>query len=155
MKVSNKWINYEIIDAGNGEKLEKWDKIILRRPDPQAIWLKNINEVWDKADAVYVRSEKGGGHWEFKKQLPLFWTVAYKDLTFKVSPTNFKHTGLFPEQAVNWDYMIDKIKNAKRPIKVLNLFAYTGGATVACAYAGAEVVHVDAAKCMIMWAIEN
>lgn len=157
MRLSNEWIDYKLLDAGNGEKLESWNGIILRRPDPQAIWPVEYNvPEWKKMDGHYHRSEKGGGEWEFKKRLPEYWTVNYKDLTFKVSPTNFKHTGLFPEQAVNWDYMMNKIRNASRPIKVLNLFAYTGGATMACSKAGAEeVVHVDASKGMTVWAKEN
>lgn len=157
MRLSKDWKDYELIDAGNGEKLENWNGIILRRPDPQAIWpIENIDENWKMPDGFYHRSNSGGGSWEFKKKLPNFWTVSYKNLVFKVSPTNFKHTGLFPEQAVNWDYAIEKIKNAKRPIKVLNLFAYTGAATMACSSAGAvEVVHVDASKGMIEWAKEN
>ncbi len=156
IKISNEWQDYECIDAGNGEKLERWGKVVLRRPDPQAIWQNDLsNNLWNKPDGYYHRSSKGGGNWDFNKQLPDYWTVSYKNLTFKVSPTNFKHTGLFPEQAVNWDYMMDKISNANRPIKVLNLFAYTGGATVACLKAGAEVVHVDAAKGMTGWAKEN
>jgi len=155
MRLSNNWIDYECIDAGNGEKLERWGNVVLRRPDPQAIWQSDeLN--WDKCDAHYHRSSKGGGNWEFNKPISDQWQIKYHDLTFMVAPTNFKHTGLFPEQATNWDYMIDKIKKANRPIKVLNLFAYTGGATVACAYAGAEeVVHVDAAKGMVEWAKEN
>ena len=152
MRLSNEWKEYEIIDAGNGEKIEKWGNVILRRPDPQAIWqMNNITNV----DAHYHRSNKGGGYWEYKNKLPEFWTVSYKELTFKVSPTNFKHTGLFPEQATNWDYIMNKIKNSNRKIKVLNLFAYTGGATVAASKAGADVVHVDAAKGMMEWAKEN
>ncbi len=156
MRITNDWQDYEIIDAGNGEKLEKWNGIILRRPDPQAMWNVENYDIWKSADAFYHRSDKGGGNWDFNKKLPNEWTINYKDLTFKVSPTNFKHTGLFPEQAVNWDYMMNKIKMANRPIKVLNLFAYTGGATMACSKAGAtEVVHVDAAKGMVDWAKEN
>lgn len=156
MRVSNEWKSYECIDAGNGEKLERWGNVIFRRPDPQAMWLVNYDEAWKKVDGFYHRSEKGGGYWEFKNKLPDSWTIKYKDLTFKVSPTNFKHTGLFPEQATNWDFMIDKIKKSNREIKVLNLFAYTGGATMACSYAGAsEVVHVDASKGMNEWAKEN
>lgn len=156
LRVSNEWESYECIDAGNGEKLENWNGVILRRPDPQAIWpINNDNGLWKNPDGHYFRSSKGGGEWQFKKSLPDYWTINYKDLTFKVSPTNFKHTGLFPEQASNWDYMISKIKKSDRPIKVLNLFAYTGGATMACSYAGAEVVHVDAAKGMVEWAKEN
>lgn len=156
IKVSNEWKDYECISAGNGEKLERWGNVVFRRPDPQAMWPIKHNELWKNPDGFYHRSEKGGGYWEFKKQLPEFWTVKYKELTFKVSPTNFKHTGLFPEQAANWDFSINKIKNANRPIKVLNLFAYTGGATMAASFAGAvEVVHVDASKGMTEWAKEN
>lgn len=154
MRVSNEWQDYEIIDAGNGEKLERWGKVVLRRPDPQAMWHTDDSS-WNKIDAFYHRSTSGGGYWEYIKKTPEFWTINYKDLTFKVSPTGFKHTGLFPEQASNWDFMINKIKNSNRNIKVLNLFAYTGGATVACSYAGASVVHVDAAKGMVDWAKEN
>ena len=156
MRLSNEWNDYKLIDAGNGEKLESWNGIVLRRPDPQAIWPVELNKDWKNPDGFYHRSDKGGGSWEFKKRLPEYWTVNYKELTFKVSPTNFKHTGLFPEQATNWDFIIEKIKKSNRPIKVLNLFAYTGGATIASSYAGAvEVVHVDAAKGMIEWAKEN
>ena len=156
LTISNEWKDYECIDAGNGEKLERWQNVILRRPDPQAMWITENDKKWKNPDGHYFRSSKGGGHWEFSKQLPEFWTVSYKDLTFKVSPTNFKHTGLFPEQAANWDFMMNRIRNANRPIKVLNLFAYTGGATMACSKAGAkEVVHVDASKGMNEWAKEN
>ncbi|MBD8922377.1 SAM-dependent methyltransferase [bacterium] len=156
MRLSNEWKDYECIDAGNGEKLERWGNIILRRPEPQAMWPRIENKIWDNVNASYVRSNDGGGHWDFKRSLPDFWTVKYKDLCFKVSPTNFKHTGLFPEQATNWDFMMSKIKASKRNIKVLNLFAYTGGATVACSRAGAElVVHVDSSKGMVNWAKEN
>ncbi len=157
LRVSNEWTDYECLDAGNGEKLERWKDVILRRPDPQAMWpLLEQDKTWKNADGHYFRSNQGGGHWEFSKKLPEYWTVNYKNLTFKVSPTNFKHTGLFPEQATNWDFMMDKIKNSNRPITVLNLFAYTGGATMACASAGAiEVVHVDASKGMTEWAKEN
>lgn len=155
MRITSDWEDYEIIDAGNGEKLEKWNGFVLRRPDPQAMWKVTDYSVWKNADARYYRSSKGGGNWEFSRSLPEYWTVRYKDLVFKVCPTNFKHTGLFPEQAVNWDFMINKIKKCGRKIKVLNLFAYTGGATIACSYAGADVVHVDAAKGMVAWAKEN
>ena len=156
MRLSNEWKDYECIDAGNGEKLERWGKVIFRRPDPQAMWPIENDDSWKKVDGFYHRSNKGGGYWDFKKQLPDHWTVNYKDLTFKVSPTNFKHTGLFPEQATNWDFMMEKISNANREVKVLNLFAYTGGATMACSKAGAvEVVHVDASKGMTEWAKEN
>lgn len=156
MKISNEWKDYECISAGNGEKLERWGNVILRRPDPQAMWPIENNNLWNNVDAFYHRSNKGGGYWDFNKKLSEFWTIKYKDLTFKVSPTNFKHTGLFPEQAANWDFSMNKIKNANRPIKVLNLFAYTGGATMAASLAGAvEVVHVDASKGMTEWAKEN
>ena len=156
MRVSDEWKDYECLDAGNGEKLERWGNVIFRRPEPQAMWPITHDENWKKIDGFYHRSDKGGGYWDFKTTLPESWTIDYKDLTLKVSPTNFKHTGLFPEQATNWDFMMNKIKNANRPIKVLNLFAYTGGATMACSKAGAiEVVHVDAAKGMIEWAKEN
>lgn len=156
MKTSNEWQEYECISAGNGEKLERWGNIILRRPDPQAMWPVKYNELWNKADAFYHRSNQGGGYWEFNKKLPDFWIVKYKNLNFKVSPTNFKHTGLFPEQATNWDFSMNKIKNARRDIKVLNLFAYTGAATMAASLAGAsEVVQVDASKGMTEWAKEN
>ena len=151
------WIDYECIDAGNKEKLERWGEVILRRPDPTAIWpADTASRRWKNVDGFYHRSNKGGGEWQFFRQLPEYWTISYKQLTFKVSPTGFKHTGLFPEQAANWDYMMEKIGNANRDIKVLNLFAYTGGATMACAAAGAvEVVHVDASKGMVNWAKEN
>lgn len=156
MKISNKWQDYQILDAGCGEKIENWNGIILRRPDPMAIWPKEKKDIWNNWVGFYHRNNKGGGNWEFEKKLPEYWKVNYGDLVFKVSPTNFKHTGLFPEQAANWDYMIDKIKSANRKIKVLNLFAYTGAATMACSKAGAiEVVHVDSSKGMIEWAKEN
>lgn len=155
MKISNEWIDYKIIDAGNKEKLETWKNVTLRRPDPQALWPIDFDNKWKNIDAFYHRSNKGGGSWEFKNKLPEYWTINYKELTFKVSPTNFKHTGLFPEQAANWDYMIDKIKNSNRKINVLNLFAYTGAATMACSSAGADVVHVDSARGMVEWAKEN
>ena len=153
---ANRWKDYELIDAGNKEKLERWGNVILRRPDPTAIWPINDYRKWNKTDGYYHRSNKGGGEWTFSKTLPEYWTVSYGELTFKVSPTGFKHTGLFPEQAANWDYIIDKISKAGREIKVLNLFAYTGAATMAASYGGAsEVVHVDASKGMVNWAKEN
>ena len=155
MFIASEWKDYEVLDTGDGEKLERWKDIILRRPDPQAIWPKQRPEIWKKADAHYHRSAKGGGEWEFRKKMPEKWTVNYRDLKFYVRPTGFKHTGLFPEQAVNWDWMAGLIKNASRPVKVLNLFGYTGGATIACARAGAHVTHVDAAKGMVQWAGEN
>lgn len=155
--ISDNWKDYKCLSSGDGEKLEKWGNIILRRPDPQIIWSKSNNSLWNSWDAFYHRSNKGGGSWEFKKKLPDSWTINYKDLKFKVSPTNFKHTGIFPEQAVNWDYIMDKIsKINKKEIRVLNLFAYTGCATMAAAKAGAsEVVHVDASRGMVEWAKEN
>ena len=155
MYIASGWKDYEVIDTGDGEKLERWDSVILRRPDPQAIWPKQNPTLWEKADAWYHRSQKGGGEWEFFKKLPERWTVRYGDLRFYVRPTGFKHTGLFPEQAVNWDWMVELIRGANRPIKMLNLFGYTGGATCACATAGAHVTHVDAAKGMAQWAGEN
>ena len=155
MFIASDWKDYEVIDTGDGEKLERWKNIILRRPDPQAIWPKQKPELWDRADAYYHRSTKGGGEWEFFKKLPERWSVRYGDLEFYVRPTGFKHTGLFPEQAVNWDWMAGLIRKADRPIRVLNLFGYTGGATCACAAAGAHVTHVDAAKGMVQWAGEN
>lgn len=155
--ISNDWTDYSCIATGNGEKLEKWGDIILRRPDPQIIWDKSKDKIWNSYDALYHRSNKGGGHWEYRKKLPEYWTINYKNLKFKVSPTNFKHTGIFPEQAVNWDYVIDKIKNSNNSeFRVLNLFAYTGCATMASSSAGAsEVVHVDASRGMVDWAKEN
>ncbi len=157
MWYSKDWKDYILIDAAGGEKLEYWGDILLRRPDPQAIWTeKNAASVWETPDATYHRSVQGGGSWEyFKKKMPERWQVKYKDLTFNIKPMGFKHTGLFPEQAVNWDWFSDLIKNAGRPIKVLNLFAYTGGATVAATAAGAEVCHVDASRGMVSWAKEN
>ena len=156
MKLAKDWKEYEIIDMSSGMKLERWGNYILNRPDPQIAWQeKSFPEEWKKQDAKYIRSNKGGGHWENINYVPEAWQIKYKDLTFNIKQMGFKHTGLFPEQAVNWDYMIDKIKNSGRKIKVLNLFAYTGGATVACAYAGADVVHVDSSKGMVAWAKEN
>ncbi len=155
MLLADEWKEYELIETGDGEKLERWGNVILRRPDPQIIWPIKDKKMWDKADAHYHRSQSGGGQWEFKKKVPKRWTVAFNDLKFYIEPTGFKHTGLFPEQSVNWKWMINSIQKANRPIKVLNLFAYTGGATVATAYAGAEVCHVDAAKGMVSWAKEN
>ena len=155
MWIADQWQDYKLLDATDGEKLEDWKGHILIRPDPQAIWkTPKEHPAWRKANARYSRSRSGGGHWDVSA-LPESWKVHYRDLTFQVKPMNFKHTGLFPEQAVNWDFMADKIKNADRKIKVLNLFAYTGGATMACAKAGAEVVHVGAAKGMVAWAKEN
>ena len=155
MFIASQWKDYEVLDTGDGEKLERWKNVILRRPDPQAIWPKQRPELWGRADAHYHRSSKGGGEWEFFKKLPERWSVRYGELEFYVRPTGFKHTGLFPEQAVNWDWMAGLIRRAGRPIRVLNLFGYTGGATCACAAAGAHVTHVDAAKGMVQWAGEN
>lgn len=153
MNIANNWTDYELLEMKNGMKKERWGKYILVRPDPQIIW--DNDNGFGSYDAIYHRSNKGGGHWEYKTKLPDNWQIKYKDLIFNIKPMSFKHTGLFPEQAVNWDYMIDKIKNSKRDIKVLNLFAYTGGATVACLYAGASVCHVDSSKGMVSWAKEN
>ena len=156
MNVANNWKDYEILDMANGEKLERWGNVILIRPDPQIIWKnKSFPEKWNLANARYNRSPSGGGGWKYNKRVPENWQIKYKELTFNIKPMGFKHTGLFPEQAVNWDWMISKIKNAKREINVLNLFAYTGGATVACSYAGAKVCHVDSSKGMTAWAKEN
>lgn len=160
MKVANNWKDYEILDMANGEKLERWNNIYLVRPDPQIIWNdKQYPEKWKQANARYNRSSTGGGHWDYKKRLPDSWQIKYKNLTFNIKPMGFKHTGIFPEQAVNWDWMMDKIqseiKTTNREVKVLNLFAYTGGATVACLYAGASVCHVDSSKGMVAWAKEN
>ena len=156
MRIAENWKDYKIIATGSGYKLERWKDVVLLRPDPQVIWDAQFDLFsYPGISAVYRRSDKGGGAWEYRKKIPDEWTVGYKDLAFKVKPMGFKHTGLFPEQAVNWDRMASLIRGAGRPVKVLNLFAYTGGATVACAKAGAEVVHVDAAKGMVERAGEN
>lgn len=156
MIVANDWKDYEILDMANGEKLERWKDVILARPDPQIIWKeKTFPEKWKQTNARYHRSSTGGGSWEYEKKMPSSWKIGYKNLTFQIKPMGFKHTGLFPEQAVNWDWMMDKIAKANRPIRVLNLFAYTGGATVACLAAGASVCHVDSSKGMVTWAKEN
>ena len=155
MWIADGWKDYELLDCGGGEKLERWGDQILVRPDPQAIWESDRkNRGWRTANARYSRSSTGGGHWD-KNKLPESWPIAYQNLRFQVKPMNFKHTGLFPEQSANWDFAMDQIRRAGRPIRVLNLFAYTGGATVACAAAGASVCHVDAAKGMVAWAKEN
>lgn len=155
MWIAKDWKDYEVIDTSNGEKLERWGEYILVRPDPQVIWqTPKIHKGWKKKNGHYHRSKAGGGEWEFFN-LPEEWSIGYKDLTFHLKPFSFKHTGLFPEQAVNWDWFSGQIKNANRPLKVLNLFAYTGGATLAAAAAGASVTHVDAAKGMVGWAKEN
>ena len=156
MNIAKDWKDYEILDMANGEKLERWKDIVLVRPDPQIIWKsKSFPEKWKNVNAKYNRSNTGGGYWEYSKKVPTSWQVKYKNLTFNIKPMGFKHTGLFPEQAVNWDWMIEKIQKANREIKVLNLFAYTGGATVVCSYAGASVCHVDSSKGMTTWAKEN
>lgn len=155
MWVADGWKDYEVIDTSNGEKLERWGEYILVRPDPQVIWdTPRQDSRWRNKNAHYHRSSKGGGQWEFFN-LPEQWDISYKDLRFHLKPFSFKHTGLFPEQAVNWDWVSEQIRDARRPVKVLNLFAYTGGATVACAKAGAAVTHVDASKGMVTWAKEN
>ncbi len=155
MRTADKWKDFEVIDTSSGEKLERWGDVILARPDPQIIWNTPKGPAWKNANARYQRSSSGGGQWDNKSMNKDNWCINYGPLTFKISPTGFKHTGLFPEQAVNWDFMADKIRNAGRPISVLNLFAYTGGATIACAEAGAKVCHVDASKGMVAWAREN
>ena len=155
MWIANQWKDYEVIDTSTGEKLERWGDYILVRPDPQVIWNTPKNNAgWRKKNGHYHRSVKGGGEWEFWN-LPEEWSIHYKELTFHLKPFSFKHTGLFPEQAVNWDWFSELIRNAGRPIKVLNLFAYTGGATLSAAKAGANVTHVDASKGMVAWAKEN
>ena len=154
--IADNWKDYEIIDAGNGEKLERWGNFIFIRPDPQVLWSRQKEKnFWNKADAKYIRSSSGGGRWEFYRKLPERWKINYSELSFYIRPTGFKHMGLFPEQAANWDWMIKKLKTCAFKPKVLNLFAYTGGATVACSYAGAEVCHVDSAKGMVKWARDN
>ena len=155
MWISDKWQDFEVIDCSRGEKLERWGNVTLVRPDPQAIWnTPRTNPAWTKPSARSSRSSSGGGHWD-KSSVPESWQVHYGELTFNVRPMNFKHTGLFPEQASNWDYIMGKIRSAGRPISVLNLFGYTGAATVAAAKAGASVCHVDAAKGMVAWGKEN
>lgn len=159
MNTSNNWKDYECLKTGNGEKLERWGKYVLNRPDPQIIWNKRNKNEWNNYDGYYHRSHEGGGYWEFKTKMPEYWTVNYKELTFKVSPTNFKHTGIFPEQASNWDFIEKKVSEylqSNEEMRVLNLFAYTGCATMRAASSGAtEVVHVDASKGMNEWAKEN
>ena len=159
MKLASEWKDYKILDMADGQKLERWGDVVLSRPDPQIIWKsKSFPSKWKEINAEYHRSKTGGGAWEFKKKIPKQWQVKYKNLIFNIKPMGFKHTGLFPEQAVNWDWMIEKIqkeKKNKKEVKVLNLFAYTGGATVACLSAGASVCHVDSSKGMTTWAKEN
>jgi 23S rRNA (cytosine1962-C5)-methyltransferase len=160
MYLADRWQDYELIDAGDGEKLERWGQVLLQRPDPQAIW---PHGAWPRPDAVYHRSSSGGGYWQYFRELPASWDIHYpgipQELTFRIEPTGFKHTGLFPEQAPNWDFCADRISSAVqagRPVRILNLFAYTGAATVACAAAGAsEIVHLDASKGMNARAREN
>lgn len=155
MWTAEHWKDYEVIDTSCGEKLERWGKYILLRPDPQVIWdTPKERKEWKKVNGHYHRSSKGGGEWEFRN-LPQEWTIQYQSLTFRLKPFSFKHTGLFPEQAVNWDWITERIQGAERPVKILNLFAYTGGATLAAARAGASVTHVDASKGMVTWAREN
>ncbi|MCR4956101.1 MAG: class I SAM-dependent methyltransferase [Lachnospiraceae bacterium] len=155
MWIADQWKDYEVIDTDNGEKLERWGDYSLVRPDPQVIWnTERKDGRWNHPNGHYHRSKQGGGSWEFF-DLPEQWSINYKELTFQLKPFSFKHTGLFPEQAVNWDWCAEKIKNAKRDVKVLNLFAYTGGATISAAKAGAHVTHVDASKGMVTWAKEN
>ena len=156
MRTSNLWKDYELIDASQGERLERWKDIILIRPDPQVIWnTKRKNPFWYNAHARYVRSNSGGGSWQIYKKIPDSWQIHYRDLKFNVKPMGFKHTGVFPEQAVNWDYAFDKIKSSGRQLSILNLFGYTGCATDMCLCAGARVCHVDASKGMVQWAKEN
>ena len=155
MWLADAWKDYEVLDTSGGEKLERWGKYVLVRPDPQVIWnTQKDDPLWRKYDARYARSSTGGGKWA-NLRLPEHWQVKYRELTFNVKPMNFKHTGVFPEQAANWDFIMETIRGAGRPINALNLFAYTGGATLACAAAGASVCHVDAAKGMVAWAKEN
>ena len=156
MRVAEDWKEYCLIDTSKGERLERWGDVTLVRPDPQIIWENpEPSAEWSNPHARYIRSSSGGGSWDYRKKLPDSWNIKYKDLTFMVKPTGFKHTGIFPEQAVNWDYCDKLIRNAGRPINVLNLFAYTGGATLACANAGASVCHLDAVKGMVDWARTN
>ena len=156
MRVAEHWKDYELLDCSDGERLERWGGVILVRPDPQVIWKTPKKDPrWFAPDAHYHRSKSGGGAWETRKQLPAAWQIGFRELTFNIKPMGFKHTGLFPEQAVNWDLLMQTIRDADRPLKVLNLFAYTGGATVAALKAGASVVHVDASKGMVQWAKEN
>ena len=160
MNIARDWKDYEILDMADGMKLERWGNVVLTRPDPQIVWKdRSFKKLWNETFAIYERSSSGGGAWNYKKVVPKQWTVKYKNLTFNVKPMGFKHTGIFPEQAVNWDFMMEKIKNERartgRKIKVLNLFAYTGCASVACLSAVAEVTHIDSSKGMIEWAKEN
>lgn len=153
--IADKWKDYEVLDCGAGQKLERWGQYLLIRPDPQVIWPKASPEAWKNYDAIYHRSALGGGAWEFKSRMPDAWLINYRQFKFKVKPTGFKHLGLFPEQQANWDWIIETIGPAPRLVKVLNLFGYTGGATIAAAAAGAGVCHVDAARGMVAWCREN
>lgn len=156
MRVSDNWQDYKLIDASSGERLEQWGDITLIRPDPQIIWnTERKNPLWKKAHARYSRSSSGGGKWQVYKKIPDRWTISYGELVFNIKPMGFKHTGVFPEQAVNWDFVSEKIKSSGRQLSVLNLFGYTGCATLACMKAGAKVCHVDASKGMVQWAREN
>lgn len=156
MRFSSDWQDYALLDCSGGERLERWGNITLIRPDPQVVWqTPKTHPLWKKADAVYHRSNTGGGSWEVRSRIPDRWEIQYRDLRFNVKTMGFKHTGVFPEQAVNWDYVSEKIRAANRPVKVLNLFGYTGAATVSALKAGAQVVHVDASKGMVQWAKEN
>ena len=155
MRIAN-WKDYELIDASRGERLERWGDIILIRPDPQIIWETPKNHyMWKQAHARYHRSSSGGGKWKVYKKIPDVWKIGYNDISFQIKPMGFKHTGVFPEQATNWDYVDNIIRNSKKELNILNLFAYTGGATLACLNAGARVCHVDASKGMVQWAKEN
>ena len=156
MRAANAWQDYELVDCSDGERLERWGEIILIRPDPQILWsTPKTHPLWKQAHARYHRSRTGGGQWETYKKIPDVWEIGYRDLRFRLKPMGFKHTGLFPEQAVNWDWMAERIRAANRPIRVLNLFGYTGAATLACVGAGAHVTHVDASKGMVAWGREN
>lgn len=156
MRAATDWKEYALLDCSGGERLERWGNVTLIRPDPQVVWnTPKTHPLWKKADAVYHRSNTGGGSWEVRTSVPPRWKISYRDLTFHIKTMGFKHTGVFPEQAVNWDAVAQKIQAASRPVRVLNLFAYTGAATVSALKAGASVVHVDAAKGMVQWAKEN
>lgn len=156
MRIANNWNDYQLIDTSKGERLERWGDIVLIRPDPQIIWeSERTNPLWKQAHARYKRSSSGGGSWQEYKKMPAHWKIKYKDLIFNIKPMGFKHTGVFPEQAANWDFAAETIQKANRPLNILNLFGYTGCATLACMRAGAKVCHVDASKGMVQWAKEN
>ena len=156
MRADNKWQDYKLLDATDGYRLESWGGVILVRPDPQIVWkFEKKSPMWEKAHAVYHRSSKGGGEWEYRKKFPAEWNIKYDNMTFKVTPTGFKHTGIFPEQATNWDEYAKMIAKENRELNILNLFGYTGGATLACAATGAKVCHVDASKGVVAWGREN